>query len=183
MTLIKHLDRSDNIKMLKGTKLKVHSVHLHPDDERDARGKDEYVLKHPPEAVYVMKEGAGWTLLPCAVKGLYPIKPVSSTWYLDKGRPSPKLNIHRRQLPLSPSFAVTIFSLQGDETDKLEVDVNISSKCSPQTCYVALSRTKTRAGLRIMRSFPLTSFQGVSPTAPGLLLAMLKHENMDLEPE
>ena len=49
--------------------------------------------------------------------------------------------------------------------------MNISSKCSPQTSYVALSRTRSRAGLRIMRSFPITAFQGTSPTGPALLLA------------
>ena len=37
--------------------------------------------------------------------------------------------VHRRQLPMSPAFAVTMFSLQGGEEDCLEVDVNISSKC------------------------------------------------------
>ena len=54
--------------------------------------------------------------------------------------------------------------------------MNISSKCSPQTSYVALSRTRSRAGLRIMRSFPITAFQGTSPIGPALLLATLQHD-------
>ena len=49
MLLMKHLDRNDNVRMLKGTKVKVHSVHLHPEDEREAKGKAEYILKHPPD--------------------------------------------------------------------------------------------------------------------------------------
>ena len=155
MVLMEHLDNSESIRMLKGTKVKVHSIHLHPDDERESRGCNEYVLKHLPECVYVIKADATWTVGESKIKGLYPIKPVSATWFLDRGRPRPKLGIYRRQCPLSPGFAVTIFSLQGGEVDDLDVDVNISSMCSPQTCYVALSRTKTREGLGLMRSFPI----------------------------
>ena len=164
------------MKMLRGTKVNVHSIHLHPEDERDSRGQQEYVLKHPPECLYVEKAGALWQVHSCGQPGVYPVKPCSATWFLDKGRAHPQLAIHRRQLPLSPAFAVTIFSLQGGEEDCLEVDVNISSKCSPQTSYVALSRTRSRAGLRIMRSFPITAFQGTSPIGPALLLATLQHD-------
>ena len=169
------------MKMLKGTKVIVHSIHLHPEDEHDARGQQEYVLKHLPECLYVRKAGALWQMLPCAPLGLYPVKPCPATWYLDKGRVNPQLAIHRRQLPVSPAFAVTIFSLQGGEEEFLEVDVNISSKCSPQTCYVALSRTKSREGLRIMRPFPVTSFQGTSPIGQELLLATLQHDVAGME--
>ena len=119
MILMKHLDRSEDVKMLNGTKVTVHSIHLHPDDERDARGEKEYVLKHPAVCLYVMKAGAQWQVHPDAPQGLYPIKPCSATWYLDKGRPHPKLAIHRCQLPVSPAFAVTILALQSGETEQL----------------------------------------------------------------
>ena len=173
MVLMKHLDRSDTMKLFKGTVLHVHSVHLHPEDEAGSRGEGEYVLRHLPECVYLIKRDAEWRIHEHAPVGVYPIQPSSATWYLDKGRPNPKLAIHRRQLPVSPAFAMTIYSLQGGEVDKLEVDVNISSKCSPQTCYVALSRSRTREGLRILRPFPASAFQGGSPIGPRLLLATL----------
>ena len=75
----------------------------------------------------------------------------------------PQLAIHRRQLPLAPAFEVTIVPLQGGEEEALEVDVNMSNKCSPQTSYVALSRATTREGIRIMRPFPLATYRGKSP--------------------
>ena len=89
MILMKHLDRSEDVKMLKGTKVTVHSIDLHPDDEHDAKGETEYVLKHPAVCLYVMKTGAQWQVHPDAPPGLYPIKSCSVTWYLDKGRPLP----------------------------------------------------------------------------------------------
>ena len=95
MILMKHLDRSEDVKMLKGTKVTVHSIDLHPAAERDARNEKEYVLKHPAVCLYVMKSGAQWRIHPDAPLGLYPIKPCSAMWYLDKGRPHPKLVIHR----------------------------------------------------------------------------------------
>ena len=181
LVLMKHLDRSEAVQMLKGTRVAVHSIHLHPDDEREARGKEEYVLRHALECLYVEKQNSQWQVCPNAPKGVYPIKPATATWYLDKGRAHPQLAIHRRQLAVSPAFAVTIFSLQGGETQELEVDVNISSKCSPQTCYVALSRTKSREGIRIMRPFPISAFQGTSPVGPALLLATLRQDEAQVK--
>ena len=109
MILMEHFDKSEEIRMLKGTKVRFHSTDLHPDDERESRGKSEYVLKHLPSCVFVVKEDASWCLGTSKTPGLYPIKPTAGTWFLDKGRPRPKLSIHRKQLALAPAFAVTIF--------------------------------------------------------------------------
>ena len=60
MVLMEHLDKSESIRMLKGTKVTVHSIHLHPDDERESRGCDEYVPKILPECVYVIDQRRGY---------------------------------------------------------------------------------------------------------------------------
>ena len=106
MILMEHVDKSDEIRMLKGTKVKLHSVDLHPDDDRESRGKSEYVLQHLPNCVFVVKEHATWCIDPSTTPGLYPLKAATATWFLDKGRPHPKLNIHRKQLALAPGFAL-----------------------------------------------------------------------------
>ncbi len=51
MIRMDHSDNGDDTRMLKGTKVKLHSVDLHPDDDRESRGKSEYVLQHLPNCV------------------------------------------------------------------------------------------------------------------------------------
>ena len=71
MVLMKHLDRSDTMKLFKGTVLHVHSVHLHPEDEADSRGEGEYVLRHLPECVYLVKGDAEWRIHEHAPVGVF----------------------------------------------------------------------------------------------------------------
>ena len=149
MLLADHIDRDEKYQMLKGTEVTVHSVQLHAEDERAARGQSIYVLQHLPECVYVKKHGALWTIGDCKEPGVYPIKPKSSSWFLDANRAAPRLRIQRKQLPLTPAFCVTVHSTQGQDKDPLIVDVNIRGNGSKQTCYVALSRAKSRGGIYI----------------------------------
>ena len=181
LILMEHLDRSPEKRMMKGTKVLLHSVQLHPEDEKASRGKEVYVLQHLPVCVYVRKPGATWKIGDCAVAGVYPIAWSRSKWFLDGARGNPRLGIVRRQLPVSPGWAVTIHSMQGREEDPLLVDVCISAQGSKQTCYVALSRAKHRLGVHLLRPFPRDTFQGRSPLGPELLMKRLRREAIDWE--
>ena len=138
MILMEHIDKSDDIRMLKGTEVTLHSLDLHLEDERNSRGHDEYILQYLPNCIYVVKENATLTLRPSKTCGLYPSRPTRAVWYLDRGRPRPTLDIQ------APGWAVRIISLQGGKEDALINYVQASSTCSLQTCYVALSRTMRR---------------------------------------
>ena len=131
-----------------------------------------------PACAYIILEGASWALNGCDVPGVFPLKVVTSGWYLEGHRANPKLKINRCQLPLAPGFSVTIHSTQGSEFDPLLVDVCISTNTSNQMCYVALSRAKTRHGVHILRPFPASTFQGRPPLGPEVLLKKLRKEHI-----
>ena len=179
MLLTDHIDRDERYQMLKGTEVEFHSIQLHPEDERAARGASVYVLQHLPVCVYVYKPGALWTIGESKAPGVYPIKAKTSSWFLNSNRACPRLRIQRKQLPLTPAFCVTVHSTQGQDKDPLIVDVNIRQNGSKQTCYVALSRAKTRGGLHIMRPFEKETFQGQPPLGPQYLIRHLRGENLD----
>eukprot|EP00959_Pyramimonas_sp_CCMP1952_P431408 9035289-Pyramimonas_sp.AAC.1 len=65
------------------------------------------------------------------------------------------------------------------DKDRLAVDVNERSNGSKQTCYVGLSRVRTREGIYLMRPFPKEAFQGAAPLGPRTLLKKLRGEVMD----
>ena len=179
MRLTDHVDRDEQYQMLKGIEVELHSIQLHPEDERLARGSSVYVLQHLPVCVYVYKPGALWTIGDSQAPGVYPIRPKTSAWFLDGSRPCPRLRIQRRQLPLTPAFCVTVHSTQGQDKDPLIVDVKTRRHGSTQTCYVGLSRARTRAGVHIMRPFDKETFQGQTPLGPQYLVKHLQGEEVD----
>lgn len=175
--LADHLDRSK--KLLKGTAVQLHSIELHPDDAKASIGKDVYILQHLPKFIYFKVPGATWKISDCAA-GVFPLDPINSPWFLDPARkPYPCLKIVRRQLPIAPGFAVTIHWTQGQNLDPLLVDVCISDTCSRQSCYVALSRCKSREGIFLVRPFDLQTFRGSAPLGPRTLLQHLRREPLN----
>ena len=176
MLLTDHVDRDERYLMLKGTEVEIEYIQMHPEDEKAARGQTVYIMQHLPLCVYVRKIGALWTIDSLGKPGLYPITCKHGSWYLDANRRPPRLRIQRRQLPLTPAFCVTVHSTQGQDKDPLIVDVNIQANGSKQTCYVALSRARTRRGIYIMRPFDKDTFQGQPPIGPQILLRRLKGE-------
>ena len=95
-----------------------------------------------PVAVFVKFPDAEWTLTGLSEKELYPMKPKTSSWYLDKGRQHPVLKISRKQLPLALAFAVTAHAAQGQTLDAAIVDLQIGLGTSPIASYVAVTRLK-----------------------------------------
>ena len=62
---------------------------------------------------YVKFEDADWKLEGANEPGLYPVLPNSRTWKLDKGRKHAVLKVSRKQIPLTPAFAITAHASQG----------------------------------------------------------------------
>ena len=105
-----------------------------------------YFLSRLPKVVsvkFVAKDGEDlkWTLPGQSEPGVYLIVPVKKDWYLDKGRLHPVLHIKRRQLPLTPAFAMTAHAAQGQAFSKgAIVDLNIGGSSSAMSSVVALTR-------------------------------------------
>ena len=75
-------------------------------------------------------------------------------WFLDKGRQHAMLKISRRQLPLTPAFAMTSHAAQGQICSKgAIVDLKIGGSSSAMSSYVAITRVERRRDLLIFVSF------------------------------
>ena len=108
------------------------------------------MLRHSPQVAFVKflsKEGKElpWTLPALTVKGWYPIRRSTGTWFLDKGRTYRVLKIGRRQLPLTPAWAMTSHAAQGQTFSQgAIVDLKIGGSSSTMSSYVAITRVEHR---------------------------------------
>ena len=180
-----HIDRSSDKRILRGRVGTVHSWVL-ADDESSVFENGKRILKKLPKVVYVQfteddgKTPCKWKLPGIEKPGVYPIVPVRREWYLDKGRKYPVLRIRRRQLPLTPAFAMTAHAAQGQTfKNGVIVDLNIGGNSSTMSSYVALTRVEKREDLLIYRPFPLELFNRGQTSSMGILLSVWKGEYID----
>ena len=145
VTLTEHIDRSENKQLLRGKRGIVHSW-LWP--EGQAR----------PSIVYVKFEGAEWQLEGLAEPGVYPIVPMTRSWYLDKGRKARTLRASRTQLPLTPAYSMTAHSSQGKTLRAVLLGLHVDKRGDPTIGTVATTRVRSREDVLIMRPSPNSSF-------------------------
>ena len=171
VALTHHVDRSPDKLLLKGTIGRVHSW-VWPENDRKA-----YRM---PSCVYVKFPGATWQLDGVDEPGVYPVRSQMEDWFLDNRRkPAPVLKIKRRQIPLTPAFAITAHSSQGKTLPAVLLDLNVDKRVDVTFGAVAASRVRNRHDCLILRPFPLWLFtRGVSD-GPGLLLQTLRGERID----
>ena len=166
MALTQHLDRSADKLLLKGTIGRVHSWQWNENDRLSS-------------VVYVKFEKAAWKLDGIDEAGVYPIRPVTEDWYLDARRSPSVLKIKRRQVPLSPAYAMTAHSSQGKTLAAVLLDLNVDKKVDTTFGTVAASRVRGREDCLILRPFPEWLFQRGMNEGPSLLLQTLRGESVD----
>ena len=81
VALTDHVDRSDKF-LLRGRCGHVHSW-VWPENEQQ------------PEVVYVQFPDVKWQLPGTPEPGIYPLRPVTEGWFLDRGRENPVLKVKR----------------------------------------------------------------------------------------
>ncbi|CAK0825765.1 unnamed protein product [Prorocentrum cordatum] len=150
----------------------------------------ETILQKTPKVIFVLfDEGlddAGnvipckWTIPGLRTPGLHPVSPQRKDWFVDKGRPYPRLKVKRRQFPLAPAFGVTAHSAQGQTFKQgIIVDLRIGGGTSPLSSYVALTRVRRREDMLIFRPFDRAPYTQKERKGPGLLLQSLRGDPMD----
>eukprot|EP00434_Breviolum_minutum_P042312 symbB.v1.2.037656.t1/scaffold5622.1/size25200/1 len=155
VALTQHLDRSTDKLLLKGTIGRVHSWQWNENDRL-------------PSVVYVKFEKVGWQLDGIDEPGVYPIRPVTEDWYLDARRTPSVLKIKRRQVPLSPAYAMTAHSSQGKTLAAVLLDLNVDKKVDTTFGTVAASRVQ-----ELHRLVKCDGLCGIDKAAAGYLLIAL----------
>ncbi|KIK38223.1 hypothetical protein CY34DRAFT_41230, partial [Suillus luteus UH-Slu-Lm8-n1] len=81
-----------------------------------------------------------------------PLKPSTHQFSINS---KPRYTVTRRQLPLTPGYAFTDIKSQGQTMDYVIVDIGKTTSfgLSPINAYVALSRSRGRHTIRLLRDF------------------------------
>ncbi|CAL1131003.1 unnamed protein product [Cladocopium goreaui] len=168
VALTDHWDRSEDKSLLRGSRGHVHSwVWAENDDQ--------------PSVVFVKFENADWQLEGTPEPGIYPVWPVKRAWYLDASRDKPVLKVTRKQVPLTPAFALTAHGSQGKTLRAAMADLNVDKRTDITFGTVATSRVQSREDFLILRPFPLWLYQRGAPEGPALMLQILRGEEVDWE--
>ena len=184
VALTDHIDRSSDKQLLRGKVGQIHSWVLH-EQETSVLEDGVRVLRKLPKVVFVKFSNADgsevdWKLPGLAENGLYPIVSKKGSWYLDRGRQSPRLRITRSQFPLAPAFAMTAHAAQGQTLKSgAIVDLCIGQGTNPLGSYVAMTRVTCRHKLLIYRPFPRELFTQGLREGPDLSLQHLRGEELD----
>ena len=166
VALMDHVDRSPDKLLLRGRRGHVHSWVWQENNTM-------------PDVVYVKFADAQWQLAGTPEPGIYPLRPVTKEWYLDKGREHSVLQVKRTQIQLTPSFAITAYASQGKTLPAALLDLNVDKNVHQTVGTVAASRVRSRHDVLILRPFPRWLFNRGAPEGPGLLLRTLRRDRVD----
>ena len=108
--------------------------------------------------VLVQLEQTSLITLPNLPIGVVPIEPVEKGFTISEKRPRGKTistTVKRRQLPITAAYAFTDYRAQGQTISPVIVDISNPPRAelSLRNIYVALSRSRGRDFVRILRDF------------------------------
>jgi len=117
-------------------------------------------LKYPPAMVLFRPNNPTSIRFPGIPEGLIPLTPTKATFTVE-GRDGKKHKIARKQYPLVPGYAFTDYKSQGQTIECVIIDIGkpLFGHLSPFGVYVALSRSRGRETIRLLRDFDDKLFQ------------------------
>jgi hypothetical protein len=146
---------------------------LSPDEKGCVR------LQYPPPVIYFKPEMQTEITFEGLPKGIIPISPSKVNFSIDAQ--GGKIKMERRQIAIVPGYAFTDYKAQGQTMECVIVDISRppSGRLSPFSVYVALSRSRGRKTIRILRDFDPTLF--MHHPSEDLRLEMQRLERLDEE--
>lgn len=151
MVLLNIATESDLANGSRGT---VVDVVLDSREEKPVVENGTVKLQYPPACVVFKLDHSSFPRFDGLGPNEIPIFPSEATFKVDNGT-GKKASIRRRQLALTPAYAFTDYKAQGQTIEYVIVDLDESTKNSsdPFHAYVALSRSRGRATIRLLRGF------------------------------
>ena len=142
-----------------GTRGTVEGFVLDPREKSTTPDEDGYIsLRYPPPVIYFKPYSHTTLTFEGVPASIIPISP--STVRFSVERDGEKVKLERRQLALVPGYAFTDYKAQGQTMECVFVDISKppSGALSPFSVYVALSRSRGRRTIRILRDFDHSLF-------------------------
>ncbi|GAW10284.1 ATP-dependent DNA helicase PIF1 [Lentinula edodes] len=113
------------------------------------------MLKYPPAAVFFRPSGKTNVKIDGVEDGLLPIIPTEASFTIVLTDGS-RRTVNRRQVALTPGYAFTDYKGQGQTLEYVIVDMEKpcgGPDINPFSAYVALSRSRGRGTIRLLRGF------------------------------
>lgn len=145
---------STDADLANGARGEVIDIVLDPRENPRTISGTSVTLQYPPATVLFKPINRCGIKFPGLVDGLLPIFPTESTFIIESP-PGAKTTITRRQLALTASYAFTDYRAQGQTIEYVIIDLGRvpSGSLSPFNAYVALSRSRGRENIRLLRDF------------------------------
>ena len=137
-----------------GTRGTILGLALDPRERHTSPDEDGCIhLQYPPPVIYFKPDMQTTTTFEGLPEGVIPISP-SMVGFSVEGEGG-RVKLERRQLALVPGYAFTDYKAQGQTMECVIVDISNppSGALSPFNVYVALSRSRGRRTIRILRNF------------------------------
>ena len=130
----------------------ITDIILHPDEDAVTNAENKVYLKYPPAAILFSPFSGSDVQLPGLPKGIIPIFPSRNTFSLGGKH---RITVHRHQLALTAAYAFTDYKAQGQTMECVIVDLGKppSGGLTGFNVYVALSRSRGRSTIRLLRDF------------------------------
>ena len=142
-----------------GTRGTVTGITLDPRERNIQPKRDGHVhLRFPPAVIYFKPDRQTNITFEGITPGVIPLLPSQIRFNVEVD--GKRTRIERRQIAIIAGYAFTDYKGQGQTIDYLLVDIAkpATGKLSPFSVYVALSRSKGRNNIRILRDFDESIF-------------------------
>ena len=161
-----------------GTRGTVEGLVLDPREEHTPPDKDGRIhLQYPPPVIYFKPDMETNTAFEGIASGIIPISPSAVPFSVEVE--GGKVKVERRQLAIVPGYAFTDYKAQGQTMEYVIVDISKppTGALSPFSVYVALSRSRGRKTIRILREFDPALF--MHHPSDDLRIDMARLEHLD----
>lgn len=139
-----------------GTRGIITEITLDPRETQSIPNDDGIIyLKYPPIMILFKPHKETHLLFAGIPPGLVPLTPSAAAFTVSTGNKSDRqtCRIHRRQYSLTAAYAFTDYKSQGQTMENVIVDIGKDVNLTPFHVYVALSRSRGRDNIRLLRSF------------------------------
>lgn len=145
---------STDADLANGARGEIVDIVLDPRENPKALYGAAVKLEYPPAMILFKPANKATIKFPGLAEGLIPIFPTESTFSIELASGS-TTTVTRRQLALTASYSFTDYRSQGQTIEYVIVDLGRvpSGTLSPFNAYVALSRSRGRDTIRLLRDF------------------------------
>jgi len=145
---------STDLDVANGARGHIVDIVLDPREELSNIPSNSIELQYSPIYVLVAMIRTKAVALQSLATGVLPITPLVKTFSVVTASGN-KITVAREQLPVTPAYAFTDYRSQAQTIEHCIVDLGMppTGKLTPFNAYVALSRSRGRNSIRLLRDF------------------------------